>query len=110
MAVDYKLIGKRIKTQRKAKHITQEYLAEKSDLSVGYISQVERGMSKISLDVLYKIADTLDCDITELIMGTSTGQPSYLQDEICSKLDECTEQQKRMVLDFICLLLKYSSL
>lgn len=107
MAVDYKLIGKRIKKMRKEKHITQEFLAENSDVSVGYISQVERGISKITLDTLYKIADTLELDITEIITGTSTMQSSYLQDEIAAKLEQCTETQKKMVLDFITLILKY---
>lgn len=40
MAVDYKLIGQRIKEHRKQKKMTQEVLAEKSDVTVGYISQI----------------------------------------------------------------------
>lgn len=107
MAVDYKLIGNRVKERRKEKNMTQEFLAEKADLSVGYISQLERGISKITLDVLYKIADVLEYDINLLITGTSTQQSSYLQSEICSQLEQCTETQKKMVLDFIALILKY---
>ena len=43
MSIDYKIIGKRIKERRKICQITQETLAEKLGVSVGYISQIERG-------------------------------------------------------------------
>ena len=41
MNVDYKLIGSRIKAERKKLGITQEVLAEKLDVSIGYVSQIE---------------------------------------------------------------------
>ena len=59
MAIDYKVLGKRIKTQRIAKGTTQEHFAEHLDVSVGYISQMERGITKISLDLLGAIAAIL---------------------------------------------------
>jgi DNA-binding XRE family transcriptional regulator len=40
MSLDYKLIGSRIKSARKRMGMTQETLAEKIDVSVGYVSQV----------------------------------------------------------------------
>ncbi len=43
MAIDYKLLGERIKMQRLSKGTTQEYFAEHMNVSVGYISQMERG-------------------------------------------------------------------
>ena len=52
MAIDYKLIGKRIKKQRKEKNMTQEILSEKIDVTVGYVSQIERGFCKVNLDIL----------------------------------------------------------
>lgn len=107
MAIDYKLIGKRIKKQRKENNMTQEILSEKIDVTVGYVSQIERGFCKVNLDTLTKIAEVLNCDITLFLSGTSTLQPSYLKDEISAKLEECTEKQKKMVLDFISLILKY---
>ena len=49
MNVDYKLIGERIQKTRKSKGMTQDVLAEKLGVSIGYVSQVERGITKISL-------------------------------------------------------------
>lgn len=50
MSIDYKLLGNRIKEQRIAKGTTQEHFAEQMDVSVGYVSQMERGITKISLE------------------------------------------------------------
>ncbi len=38
---DYKVIGEKIKKKRIERKMTQENLAEKSGLSVGYISNIE---------------------------------------------------------------------
>ncbi len=108
MRIDYKLIGKRIKEHRKSKNMTQEVLAEKADVTVGYISQIERGICKVNLDTMSVIANILECEVTDFISGSSTLQSSYLQDEIFSKLNLCNEKQKKMVLEFIELLLKYN--
>lgn len=48
MAIDYKILGERIKNQRKTKDMTQEHFAEHMNVSVGYISQIERGITKSS--------------------------------------------------------------
>ena len=42
MALDYTVIGQRIKQARLAKNLTQEDLAEKIDISVAFLSRVER--------------------------------------------------------------------
>ena len=78
MAIDYKVLGKRIKTQRIAKGTTQEHFAEHLDVSVGYISQMERGITKISLDRLSTVADYLECEMSYLLEGVNTGSDDYL--------------------------------
>ena len=52
MLVDYILIGKRIKDYRNKCGFTQGALAEKLDVSVGFISQIERGITKPNLEML----------------------------------------------------------
>ncbi len=46
MSMDYNLIGSRIKQRRREAMLTQENLAEKLSVSVGYVSQIERGITK----------------------------------------------------------------
>ena len=45
MNVDYGAIGQRIKQVRRSRDMTQERLAEALSVSVGYISQIERGVN-----------------------------------------------------------------
>ncbi len=67
MGIDYKTLGKNIKFYRKQKSLTQERLAEQLDLSVGFISQVERGITKMSLDTLINFCDLLDCSVGDML-------------------------------------------
>lgn len=54
-----RIIGENIKRLREEKGWTQEYLAEKSEVHVSYVGQIERGLRYPSLKVLFKITDAL---------------------------------------------------
>ena len=70
MSIDYKLIGKRIKTKRQHIGLTQEKMAEHLLVSVGYVSQIERGISKPNLEML----------------STTTVSPSRMYESISESL------------------------
>ena len=53
-------IGERISTLRQAKSLTQEELASRSNLTKGFISQVERNLTSLSVESLLGILDALD--------------------------------------------------
>ena len=55
--MDYTALGKEIRELRRKRNLTQEKLAELADLSVPYISHLERGTKKPSLAVLVRLAD-----------------------------------------------------
>lgn len=59
---------KNIKYYRNKKNLTQEQLAEKSDLSVSYIKQIESGreFKNITFNTCYKLAKALDIKIEQL--------------------------------------------
>lgn len=63
----YNIIRKNIKKYRKDKHLTQQQLADKTDLSVDYISEIESPTKNksFSIAVLGRIADVLEIDIKE---------------------------------------------
>lgn len=46
-------IGKSIKGQRKARRMTQETLAAQLDITSQYLSRIERGVVRPSLELLY---------------------------------------------------------
>lgn len=58
-------IGSRIRRLRTAAELTQEDLAERADLTAGFISQVERGKTSISIDSLMMILDALNIHISD---------------------------------------------
>lgn len=82
MAVDFFTIGQRIQKRRKMLRKTQEQMAETLSVSVGYVSQIERGVTKISLDTLSEITEYLNCNFSELLDGSVVQSNSYLDDEI----------------------------
>jgi len=53
-------IGERIKMLRQAKSLTQEELATRAGLTKGFISQVERNLTSLSVESLIGILDALD--------------------------------------------------
>ncbi len=54
-------IGRRIKNLRLKKGLTQEELGERTDLTKGYISQIERDLSSPSIETFFDILEVLGC-------------------------------------------------
>ncbi len=77
MKLNYKTIGTRIKIHRKMKNVTQEQMAEALNLSVGFISQLERGICKVSLDTLANIIEYLDCSFTDILEDSNKENDGY---------------------------------
>lgn len=97
MSIDYKLLGNRIKEQRIAKGTTQEHFAEQMDVSVGYVSQMERGITKISLERLSIVADYLDCDMGFLLEGVNSNDETYLEKDFQKLYKRLSAYEKRML-------------
>ncbi len=57
-------IGKKIKKLRTNKKLTLKELSEKTNLSIGFLSQLERGLTTVAIDSLTKIAKELDVSLT----------------------------------------------
>ena len=53
-------IGERIRNLRELSNLTQEELAERANLTKGFISQIERDLTSISLDSLIQILEAMD--------------------------------------------------
>ena len=71
MAIDYSVIGSRIKEARLSKNLTQEELADEIDISVAFLSRVERGNSHINLKRLNQICGLLDVSEGYILNGAA---------------------------------------
>lgn len=65
-------IGAKIRDLRLASDLTQEELAERADLTKGFISQLERDRTSISLDSFLDILAALNISITEFFSTQTT--------------------------------------
>jgi transcriptional regulator with XRE-family HTH domain len=70
-------IGERIRNLRQSSNLTQEELADRANLTKGFISQIERDMTSISLDSLAQILEALDENISDFFRETSEEKIVY---------------------------------
>lgn len=99
MALDYSIIGERLKKARTAKKITQEQLAEKLDVSVAFVSRAERGNVKINLARITQICDILDVSISNILTGTGSKSKDYLTDDFSHLLKDCPPEKLKLIYD-----------
>ena len=97
MAIDYNLIGSRLKKARLAKRLTQEDLAEQVDVSVAFLSRIERGSSHINLKRLTQICRLLDVSEGYILNGSSNNSNEYLNQEFQELLKNCPPEKIKLV-------------
>ena len=97
MALDYILIGERLREARLKKNYTQEKLAEILDVSVPFVSRIERGNSHISLKRLSEICSFLDVSEGYILNYTSSDSTRYLSQEFSELLEKCPAHKQRLI-------------
>jgi len=60
------LLGRRIRSLRTARKLTQQELGEKADINYKFLGEIERGQQNPSFQVLIKIAAGLNVELPEL--------------------------------------------
>lgn len=72
-------IGSEIKELRKSNNMTLKDLSEKTGLSIGFLSQFERGLSTIAVDSLELIAKALNIELSHFILKPKTKKEYILK-------------------------------
>ena len=83
------LFGLNLKRFRKEKHLSQDQLSEKVDISVKHLSKIERGLTFVSADLLEKLSYNLDISIARLFC---TENENIYDDNVFKKFDRITEK------------------
>ena len=65
-------VGQRLRDLRRSRKLSLEVIAARTELSIGFLSQIERGLSSPSLRVLATIADVLGVGIAGLFGAKET--------------------------------------
>jgi len=99
--VDYKVMGSRIKKQRQEKGITQEQLAEKVEITTVYLSKIENGHVRPTIELLESICEILRLDIGDLFSNISIGSAQYQNERIVQLFNACSPNVKLVALELM---------
>ena len=74
----FHILGQRIRKQRKKRLLTQSDLAQKSGVSLRFVSQLESGKGNVSVQKLADICLVLDISLSNIFRGIGTGHAKIL--------------------------------
>ena len=97
MLPDYEVIGRRIKKCRVENRLTQEQLADILDISVAYISRIERGLAQINLKRITELAEIFKVSPSYLITGSNVKAKDYLKEDFNDVLNRCNPEQQKLI-------------
>ena len=101
MELDYKAIGKRIKIARIKADLTQERLAELIDISPTHLSNIETGTTRVSLNTIISIANSLSVTGDDLLCDNIVMAKVQFEKDIALLLEDCDEYEIRIIKDMI---------
>ena len=99
MKTDYSLIGERIKFWRQQRSLTQEQLAEMVELTPGFISLIETGKKRASLETILCICRALNITLNDLLVGNQIIQDTDYNTEFSELTVKLTESERHLVFE-----------
>ena len=97
--MDYKLLGRRIRTARLEAGLSQEQLAELVGLTRQHISHTEVAITKISLPALVKIANVLHTSVDRLLSDSIQDSKSQLTEDVQKVFADCDPDEMYVILE-----------
>lgn len=94
-------LGKKLREARKKAGLTQEVLAEKADIGVMYLGEIERGVKMPSMNIFIKIIEALNISADYVLRDEITSGKEYVLDEITEKLARLTPQQRKGAVEIL---------
>ena len=91
-------IGAKIKELRIQKSLTQEELADRAELSKGFISQLERDLTSPSIATLMDILQCLGTNLEEFFSGTSSEQVVFKKSDYFEKYDNDLKNEVKWII------------
>lgn len=91
-------IGAKIKELRIQKSLTQEELADRAELSKGFISQLERDLTSPSIATLMDILQCLGTNLEEFFSGTTAEQVVFKKTDYFEKYDSELKNEVKWII------------
>jgi transcriptional regulator with XRE-family HTH domain len=95
--IDLKEVGSRIRSARKTLGLTQAVVAERASITSQFMSRVETGHLRASVDTYRRIADALGLTVDDLLYDNATGirlAKAFSKESI---LESCTAYEKKVI-------------
>lgn len=99
--MDYKSIGRSIRKYREAQGFTREAFAEIVDLSVSYMSALERGEKLPKLDTFIRIANALRVSSDALLTGVLSVENQIVASELAQRLASLPPSEQKRILNVV---------
>ena len=94
-------VGRRIAQARMDKRYSQAMLAEKANISVSHLSNIERGRKSLSAEVLLRIAEALQVSADGILFTDIPKVHKEIERQIDDPLNTCTAREKEFILKLI---------
>lgn len=91
----------RIREARKAKGYTQEVLAEKADITVVFMGEIERGEKMPSIKVFIRLINALGVSADYILRNEVDSGKTYVFDEITKNLEKLSPKQRKTAEDIL---------
>lgn len=98
--VDLAEIGKRIQSRRKQQGLTQEQLADRMNVSIQMISNLERGNKSIRIDNLINLCQILDVSTDYILTGKETQDDFHALTARIEALSPANRKMIEMLIDY----------
>ena len=92
------VIGQRLQNRRKELRMTQEVLAEKAGITVVYLSKIENGHVRPTLELLDELCAALQYDLGMALTGAKADSPDYGSERVLTLFRSCSPQVKPIAL------------
>lgn len=92
-------MGNHIRDCRKEKHLSQETLAEKAEISPNTVSRIECGQMAMSVEIFMRIVRILGMDVSELlgVQSKGSGEDRELQ-AVIYQIQHLRKNERKIVL------------
>ena len=99
--MDGKAVGRRIKEAREKRHLTQEELAARIDISPTHVSVIERGTKIPRLDTFVAIANALEVSGDALLLDVVDHAAESQASDLSAALDGLPWEETRRILKVV---------
>ncbi len=106
MKIDYTVVGSRIRKYRLERGITQEDLAFQINTSAAYISNIERGIKKPSLQKLVEIASVMHVTVNDFLYTSPCSNNPAFDRDFQYMISMCTPEKQGVITKNIAEIIK----